>query len=170
MYRSADIDARAKRIRLAIFDVDGVLTDGRMTYGPSGEVTKTFHVHDGHAFVLMRLADVPTAILSARDSDIVRARMRELGVRHVVQGARDKAAAFDRLLVRAGVSEAECSFMGDDVNDLPVLRRVGLAASPADGCVEARELSHLVAHAGGGLGAARELCEVILKAQEKWRI
>lgn len=159
---------RARAVRLVVFDVDGVLTDGTLTYGAQGEALKTFHTHDGHGMVLLRLAGIEPAILSARDSEIVRTRMRELGVKHVVQGARDKSAGLDRLLAATGVAEHEVAYIGDDVNDLPVLVRVGLAACPADAAEEVRRKVHLIARRNGGKGAARELCELVLKAQGRW--
>jgi 3-deoxy-D-manno-octulosonate 8-phosphate phosphatase (KDO 8-P phosphatase) len=159
---------RARRIRLAVFDVDGVMTDGRLTYGPSGEATKTFDVRDGHGLVLLREAGIPVAVLSARDSEIVRTRMRELGVKLVGQGWRDKRAGLAWLLERTGLGENELSFMGDDVNDVPVLERVALAACPADATPEAQAVSHFVSSRPGGRGAVRELAELVLKAQGRW--
>lgn len=160
---------RAKRIRLVIFDVDGVLTDGRMTYGPNGEATKTFHVRDGHGIVLLRLAGLQTAILSARNSEIVRTRMRELGVKHLVLGERDKTLGLARILEATDVSADQAAFIGDDVNDVPVFPLVGLSACPADAAAEARERADFVTSSGGGQGAARELCELVLKAQDLWK-
>jgi 3-deoxy-D-manno-octulosonate 8-phosphate phosphatase (KDO 8-P phosphatase) len=160
--------ARAARVRLAVFDVDGVLTDGTLTYGPQGEALKTFSVHDGHGIVLLREAGVTCAILSARDSDIVRARMRDLRVPHVLQGERDKRSGFERLLGLTGVAADEVAYIGDDVNDLPVLDLVGLSACPADAAPEVRTRVHLVCTRPGGRGAVRELCELILKARGSW--
>lgn len=159
---------RARRVRLVIFDVDGVLTDGLLHYGSDGEAFKTFHVRDGHGIVLLRLAGIPQAILSARESEAVRTRMRELGVRYVLQGERDKAAGLERLLAQAEVSAEACAYIGDDVNDIPVLEKVGLAACPADAAPEAKRHAHLVTSATGGRGAARELCELVLEAHGKW--
>ncbi len=156
---------RARRVRLVAFDVDGVLTDGRLTYGPQGEALKTFHTRDGHGMVLLRLAGVPCAVLSARDSEIVRTRMRELGVFLLFQGERDKASGFERLCEAAGVLPDEIAYMGDDVNDIPVLERCGLAACPADAAAEALAHAHFVASQGGGCGAARELCDLVLAAR-----
>lgn len=160
---------RAKQVRLLIFDVDGVLTDGRLTYGPEGEATKTFHVRDGHGIVLVRLAGLQSAILSARHSEIVRTRMRELGVHHLVLGERDKALGFARLVESAGVRPEHAAFIGDDVNDLPVFPLVGLSACPADAAPEVRERADYVTSSPGGHGAARELCELVLKAQDLWK-
>lgn len=163
-----DLLRRARAIRLVVFDVDGVLTDGLLTYGPSGEATKTFSVHDGHGLVLLRLAGLTTGILSARDSEVVRTRMRELGVRHVLQGWRDKAKGLETLLDTTGLEASQVAYMGDDVNDVPVLSRVGLAACPANARPEALAHAHFLATETGGRGAARALCELVLKAQGKW--
>jgi 3-deoxy-D-manno-octulosonate 8-phosphate phosphatase (KDO 8-P phosphatase) len=164
-----ELDARARRVRLVLFDVDGVLTDGQLTYGPSGEALKTFNVRDGHGIVLLRLAGIEPGILSARDSEIVRARARELGIRVQSQGLRDKSAALDILMKRTGVTPEEVAFMGDDVNDLPVIVRVGLSAAPPDAEPEVLASANFVASRPGGHGAARELCELILRAQGKWQ-
>lgn len=163
-----ELMARARRVRLVVFDVDGVLTEGFLTYGPTGEATKTFSVHDGHGIVLLRLAGLITGILSARDSEIVRTRMRELGVRHVLQGWRDKGKGLEKLCALTELNPDEIAYMGDDVNDVPVLSRVGLAGCPANARDEAKAHAHFVANENGGRGAARAFCELILKAQGKW--
>jgi 3-deoxy-D-manno-octulosonate 8-phosphate phosphatase (KDO 8-P phosphatase) len=162
---AATLEERARKIQLVLFDVDGVLTDGTLTYGPNGEALKTFHVRDGHGIVLLRLAGIRTGILSARDSEIVRSRMRELGVTLLSQGQRDKSRGLDDLLLRSGVDASAVAFMGDDVNDLPALARVGLSAAPADAEPDVLARVDYVAPRAGGLGAARNLCELILKAQ-----
>lgn len=168
MPSSEELTARARLIRLVVFDVDGVLTDGLLTYGPSGEATKTFNVHDGHGLVLLRLAGITTAILSARESEMVRTRMRELGVPHVMQGWRDKAKGLSLLLAATKLEASEVAYIGDDVNDVPVLAQVGLAACPADARDEAKAHAHFITNETGGRGAARALSELILKAQGKW--
>lgn len=166
---SADLQARAQRIKLVLFDVDGVLTDGQLIYGASGEALKIFNTHDGHGIVLLRAAGIEVGILSARDSEIVRTRMRELGVKFQSQGVRDKSVGLDNLLSRAGVQEDEVAFIGDDVNDLVALARVGLSAAPADAAPEVRATVNFVSSRPGGHGAGRELCELVLKAQNKWK-
>lgn len=160
-----DLLDAARRVRLVLFDVDGVLTDGRLHYGASGEVMKTFHARDGHGLVLLRLAGLATGVLSGRDSEIVRTRMREVGARHVVQGSRDKSASLDRLLADTGLTAGQVAFMGDDVNDVAVLKRVGFSGAPSDAAAQALSVSMFVAAKPGGLGAAREFCDVILEAQ-----
>lgn len=159
---------RAQNVRLMIFDVDGILTDGSLHYGPDGEVMKTFNVLDGHGIKLLERAGVATAIISARKSDIVAKRAADLGIAHVFQGAHDKRAAFAELLGVTGFTPAQCGFIGDDVIDLPILMQVGFAASVPNGHPEVRSRVHFVTQAGGGRGAARELCDFILRAQGRY--
>jgi 3-deoxy-D-manno-octulosonate 8-phosphate phosphatase (KDO 8-P phosphatase) len=159
---------RAAGLKALVFDVDGVLTDGGLWYGPTGEVMKRFDVKDGHALVLARLAALPVAILTARTSAIVETRAKELGLARVFQGRREKGPAFEELCAELGVSPAETAYMGDDVNDLPALRRAGLSACPADAVPEVRAAVHYVAANPGGSGAARELVEFVLKATGRW--
>lgn len=159
---------RAKSVRLMIFDVDGILTDGSLHYGPDGEVMKTFNVLDGHGIKLLERAGVTTAIISARKSDIVAKRAADLGIAHVFQGAHDKRAAFAELLDVTGFTPVQCGFIGDDVIDLPILMQVGFAASVPNGHPEVCSRVHLVTQAGGGRGAAREVCDFILRAQGRY--
>jgi 3-deoxy-D-manno-octulosonate 8-phosphate phosphatase (KDO 8-P phosphatase) len=159
---------RAARIRLMIFDVDGILTDGSLHYGPEGEVIKTFNVLDGHGIKLLQQAGVATAIISARQSALVAKRASDLGIKHLFQGVHDKRTAFEQLLAQTGIAAEEAGFVGDDVIDLPILSRVGFAASVPNGHAEVRNRVHYVTQAGGGRGAARELCDFILRAQGKY--
>ncbi|HEX7647680.1 MAG TPA: HAD family hydrolase [Noviherbaspirillum sp.] len=159
---------RAARIRLMIFDVDGILTDGSLHYGPDGEMIKTFNVLDGHGIKLLQQAGIATAIISARQSALVARRASDLGIRHLFQGVHDKRAAFDQLLAHTGIAAEEAGFVGDDVIDLPILLRVGFAASVPNGHAEVRSRVHYVTQASGGGGAARELCDFILRAQGKY--
>lgn len=163
-----DAVARAARVRLMIFDVDGVLTDGSLHYGADGELIKTFNVLDGHGIKLLQQAGVATAIISARKSELVARRAADLGIRHLFQGAHDKRAAFEQLLAQTGTGTDACGFVGDDVIDLPILLRVGFAASVPAGHVEVLSRVHYVTQAHGGRGAARELCDFILRAQGKY--
>lgn len=156
---------RAAQVRLMILDVDGVLTDGRLYYGPDGEALKAFHVRDGHGIKLLREAGIEVAILTARQSKIVAVRARELGVERVIQGAADKVAGFERVLADTGANEQQCGYVGDDWPDLAVLGRVGFAATVADAVPEVRAAAHWVAKAPGGNGAVRELAEFVLHAQ-----
>ncbi len=154
---------RAARIRLLLLDVDGVLTDGRLWYGPEGEVAVAFDVKDGHGMVLLR-EHVELGVLSGRPGRSARKRLDELKVKHLLLGERDKLAAYGRLL-ELGFADREIAYMGDDVNDLPILRRVGISACPADARPEVRERVHFRASSPGGRGAVRELCDLILKAR-----
>ncbi len=165
---STTASERAARIRLMIFDVDGILTDGSLHYGPDGEMIKTFNVLDGHGIKLLQQSGVATAIISARKSAIVARRAADLGIAHVHQGAHDKRAAFEQLLTQTGMQLHECGFIGDDVIDLPILMRVGFAASVPNGHPEVRSRVHYLTEARGGAGAARELCDFILRAQDKY--
>lgn len=160
-----DAVSRAARIRLMIFDVDGILTDGSLHYGPDGETIKTFNVLDGHGIKLLQQSGVATAIISARKSDIVARRAADLGIRHLYQGVHDKRTAFEQLLAETGTAAEACGFVGDDVIDLPILLRTGFAASVPNAHPEVRSRVHYVTQASGGHGAARELCDFILRAQ-----
>jgi 3-deoxy-D-manno-octulosonate 8-phosphate phosphatase (KDO 8-P phosphatase) len=157
--------ARAAQVRLMIFDVDGILTDGSLHYGPQGEVIKTFNVLDGHGIKLLQQSGVATAIISARQSEIVAKRAGDLGIQHVFQGVHDKRTAFQQLLAHTGSAPQACGFVGDDVIDLPILLQCGFAASVPNGHPEVRSRVHYVTTASGGRGAARELCDFILRAQ-----
>lgn len=156
---------RASRVRLMIFDVDGVLTDGGLRYGPEGELLKTFNVLDGHGIKLLQQSGIKTAIISARNSPIVEKRASDLGIGVLMQGVSDKRSAFEQVLPKLGFVPADCGFMGDDVIDLPVMMRVSFAASVPNGHPEVRARAHYVSEARGGQGAAREVCDFILRAQ-----
>lgn len=156
---------RAARVQLLILDVDGVLTDGRLFFGPHGEAIKVFDVRDGHGVKLLHEAGVRTAILSSRKSDIVTLRARELGIAFVLQGEADKARGLARLLAETGIAVDRCGYVGDDWPDLPVLQRVGFAATVADGRQEVKAVAHWTTKAAGGRGAVREVAEFILGAQ-----
>jgi len=154
---------RAARIRLLLLDIDGVLTDGRLWYGRDGEQAVAFDVKDGHGMVLLR-DHLELGVLSGRPGWSARKRLEELRVKHLLLGERDKLAAYARL-AGLGFADDEVAYMGDDVNDLPVLERVGLSACPADARPEVKERVHFRASSPGGRGAVRELCDLILKAR-----
>ncbi|MFM7227097.1 MAG: KdsC family phosphatase [Betaproteobacteria bacterium] len=156
---------RAQNVRLMIFDVDGVLTDGGLRYGAGGEAIKTFHVLDGHGIKLLQQFNVKAAIISARESDIVKRRATDLGIDLLHQGVHDKRAAFEQLISALSLDPAQCGYMGDDVIDLPVMTRVGFCASVPNAHPEVKTRAHLLTHAKGGHGAAREVCDFILRAQ-----
>jgi len=164
-----DAVVRASRVRLMIFDVDGVLTDGSLHYNASGESTKTFNVLDGFGILLLQKAGIDTAIITARKSDIVAKRAADLGIKHVFQGSHDKRAGFEELLTRTMQEAQHCGYVGDDIIDLPVLSRVGFAASVPNGRPEVHARVHYVTEAAGGNGAVRELCDFILHAQGKYQ-
>lgn len=159
---------RAAKIKLMIFDVDGVLTDGGLRYGADGELIKTFNVLDGLGIKLLQKFGVQTGIISARQSPIVARRAADLGIQLVKQGVHDKKIAFEEVLQEAQLTTEQCGFMGDDVIDLPVMTRVGFAASVLNGHLEVQARAHYVAHARGGHGAAREVCDFILRAQNNY--
>lgn len=159
------VTERAARIRVAVFDVDGVLTDGRILLGDDGYEYKAFHTHDGHGLRLLGDAGIERAIITGRTSVLVARRMEELGIRHVVQGRRDKGAAFDELLERLGVARAEAAYVGDDDVDVPALLRAGLAVAVASATPWTCAHAHWITQAPGGAGAAREVAEGLLAAQ-----
>lgn len=159
---------KAALVQLMIFDVDGILTDGGLHFGPSGEVTKTFNVLDGQGIKLLQQANIQTAIISARQSPIVSKRAADLGIHYVMQGIHDKKTAFLKLSYELKIAHTHCGFIGDDVIDLPILLRVGFSASVPNGHVEVSSRVDYVTQASGGRGAAREVCDFILKAQNKY--
>ena len=161
---------RAARVKLMIFDVDGVLTDGSLTYGPDGEATKTFNVLDGLGIQLLQKSGVATAIISARQSAIVVRRAADLGIRHVYQGTHDKRIAFAELLQLTGVVAGQCGYIGDDVIDLPLLLQVGFAITVPTGHPEVQHRAHYVTKAGGGRGAVREVCDMVMRAQGTYEL
>jgi 3-deoxy-D-manno-octulosonate 8-phosphate phosphatase (KDO 8-P phosphatase) len=161
--------ARAAKVRLFIFDVDGVLTDGSLSYGAQGELMKTFNVHDGLGIKLLQESGVKTAIISARITAITNARAKDLGIDYVHQGGHDKLSPFKALLNELGLTEEQVAFIGDDVVDLPLLRRVGLAVSVPNGRMEAQQHAHYITEAAGGRGAVREACELVLHAQDNYQ-
>lgn len=158
--------ANAAQVRLMIFDVDGVLTDGGLYYGPDGETVKRFNALDGHGIkMLQQFGGIATAIITARQSPIVLRRARDLGIAHVFQGVHDKRIAFGQLLEQTGVAAAACGYLGDDVIDLPVMTRVGFTACVANGHQDVKSRVDYITEAGGGNGAAREICDFILTTQ-----
>lgn len=156
---------RAARVKVMIFDVDGVLTDGSLTYDANGEATKTFYVLDGLGIQLLQRSGVQTAIISARQSPIVVTRARDLGIQHVYQGIHDKRVAFAQLLEATGVTADECGYIGDDVIDLPLLLKVGFAVTVPTGHPEVQHRAHYVTKNPGGRGAVREVCDMVMRAQ-----
>lgn len=163
-----EIQARCQRIRLLLLDVDGVLTDGAITYAGDGREIKTFHVRDGLAIKLWLGAGRKAGIISGRRSEIVRRRAAELGITALVQGAEDKRPAFARLLEEHQLKAEEVCYVGDDLPDVPLIRSAGLGVTVADGCAEARRAARHITRKAGGQGAVREIVELLLQAQGLW--
>ena len=160
-----DLMQRAKAIKLAVFDVDGVLTDGRLFFLEDGSEFKTFNTLDGQGIKMLINSGVATAIISGRKSPVVERRAKSLGIAHLFQGREDKLVVLDGLLAELGLSYEQVAYLGDDLPDLPVIRRVGLGMAVATAAAFVREHAHGVTRARGGEGAAREFCELILHAQ-----
>jgi 3-deoxy-D-manno-octulosonate 8-phosphate phosphatase (KDO 8-P phosphatase) len=163
-----EVQKRAARVRLMIFDIDGVLTDGSLHYSEAGQVMKTFNVFDGMGIKLLQKCGIETAIISADPSRIVSRRTLDLGIPHVYTGIKNKAVAFESLTEALGIGADACGFIGDDIIDLPILTQVGFAASVPNGHSEVHHRVHYVARAPGGRGAVREVCDLILRAQGKF--
>ena len=162
------IDARAASIRLILFDVDGVLTDGKILLHADGTESKQFDIKDGTAIVWAQRAGLTVGFLSARMSAATTQRAAQLGVGVVQQAVTSKLDAYGTIVRQQDATDEQVAYMGDDVLDLPVLGRVGLAAAPADAVDEVRSRVHWVSRRAGGHGAARELIELVLRAQGRW--
>jgi 3-deoxy-D-manno-octulosonate 8-phosphate phosphatase (KDO 8-P phosphatase) len=160
-----DLSEKAARIRLLIFDVDGVLTDGSLFVGDDGQEYKAFNSRDGHGIKMLLKYGVEVAIITGRTSRVVEHRMANLGITHVYQGKLDKLPAYEELRTRLGISPEETAYVGDDVVDLPVMRRVGLAIAVQDAHPLVRQHSHWQTPSTGGRGAARDVCEMLMEAK-----
>jgi 3-deoxy-D-manno-octulosonate 8-phosphate phosphatase (KDO 8-P phosphatase) len=156
---------KARDIRLVIFDVDGVLTDGGLFLGDNGQEYKTFHSRDGHGMIMLQQTGVKIAIITGRGSEVVRLRMTNLGIEHIYQGHRDKRPPYRELKSSLGLKDAQIAYVGDDVVDLPVMRQVGLAIAVQDAHPLVKHHAHWQTTHKGGRGAAREVCEMIMEAQ-----
>lgn len=163
-----DIINRAKRIRMLLLDVDGVLTDGRIIYGNYGDEIKNFDVNDGLGIFLVKRAGFKCVILTAKGSKVVKKRAKELGMDKVYQDFHHKIEALYEIRKHFKIADEEICFMGDDIIDIPVLRRAGLAVVPPNAMDEVKLFAHLVTTKRGGRGAVREICDLLLKAQGKW--
>jgi len=164
----AELAGRARRVRLLLFDVDGVMTDGTILLDADGRESKRFSIKDGTALVWARQAGLLTGVLSARSAAATTERARQLGMAIVRQQATDKAAAFAEILAERQLEADAVAYMGDDLMDLPVLRQAGLSAAPADAAEAVRARVHFVSRLPGGAGAVRELIEAVLAAQGHW--
>jgi 3-deoxy-D-manno-octulosonate 8-phosphate phosphatase (KDO 8-P phosphatase) len=159
---------RAAAIKLLVLDVDGVLTDGRITYTEHGVEVKSFHVRDGSGLAFWQRLGGRVAIVSGRTSKTVEVRAAELGIALVIQGAREKRPALERVLAETGLRATDACAVGDDLPDLPLMRACGLAVAVADACPDVRAAAQYVTQAAGGHGAVREVVELLLRTQGRW--
>ena len=159
---------RAQGVRVAFFDVDGVLTDGGLYFSETGETLKRFNTLDGHGLKLLQKAGITPAVITGRDSAPLRVRLKALGVENAVFGTEDKRPAAEQMLATLGLGWAQAAAMGDDWPDLPVMRRSAFACAPANAQTEVRHAAHFVTQARGGDGAARELCDLLLVATGRY--
>jgi 3-deoxy-D-manno-octulosonate 8-phosphate phosphatase (KDO 8-P phosphatase) len=169
---SAAVRKRAKQIQIVLMDVDGTLTTGAVTLLSQADGTaleiKTFDAHDGQGLSLARTAGLRTGVITGRESPALRRRAKELGIEFVYEKQATKTAAYEEILKKTGAPESAVAFLGDDLPDLPILRRVGLAVAVGDATLEVKLAAHFVTKANGGRGAARELVELILKSKRIW--
>lgn len=159
---------KLQSIELMLLDVDGVMTDGRIIWDAHGVETKAFNVKDGHGIKMVQRAGIQVGIITGRTSPVVDLRARELGIEILYQGALRKLDSYLDIKQRTGLDDHQIAYMGDDVIDVPVMRRVGFAAAPADAVPEVVALADYVARNNGGMGAVRELCDLLLKARGLW--
>jgi len=161
----AELLKRAAKVRLAVFDVDGIFTDGRLYFAPDGSETKVFHVRDGWGIKALQRAGIEVAIISGRSGPAVSQRMQTLGVQHVFQGFDDKLPVYTKLLAELDLTPDQTSYMGDDIPDIPILQVCGLAITVADGHGEVQPHAHYITPQGGGNAAVRQACELLLAAR-----
>ncbi|WP_298435572.1 HAD family hydrolase [Geobacter sp.] len=162
------MEERLAKIRLLLLDVDGVLTDGRIIFDSNGVESKFFNVKDGHGIKMIQRAGIQVGIISGRESLVVTNRAAELGISLVYQRALDKLSPYLDILDKTGLDDVQVAFVGDDVIDIPVLRRVGFAAAPADAVADVFPHVHFTTRNRGGWGAVREICDLLLRGQGKW--
>ena len=163
-----EIIERARRIKLLLMDCDGVLTDGRLWLTPDGDEQKAFHTRDGQGISLIQRAGLHTGIITGRTSSAVERRAHDLKMSYVRQDAKDKIKALEEIVAEAGVTAADCAYIGDDLADMPVMRQVSLAVAVADAAEDTKQVAHYVTACRGGHGAVREVIDLILKAQGRW--
>jgi len=163
-----ELKQRILAVRMMIFDVDGVLTDGRVIYMDDGSEIKEFDVQDGHGIKLLQHAGIEVALISGRACRAVEHRALGLGIDRVYQGSKVKTEPYEQLLAETGLKEHETCFMGDDLIDIPVMRRAGFAVAVPNGAPHIFPYAHYITRASGGRGAAREVCEMILQVQGLW--
>ncbi|MDD5496076.1 MAG: HAD-IIIA family hydrolase [Candidatus Omnitrophica bacterium] len=165
---SGEVTARAKKVKFLILDIDGVMTDGRIIYSIYGDELKFFDVQDGFGITLLNAAGIKSVIITAKKSKVVRARARDMNIAKTYQGFSDKLIPYEDMLKKFNASPDEICFMGDDLVDLPVLKRVGFGVAVSNAVEEVKKNAHYVTTASGGRGAVREVCDLILKTQGKW--
>lgn len=156
---------KASKVKLVIFDVDGVLTTGNLNYRPDGTESKTFNVYDGMGLRMLLKSGVDIAIITARQSEVVAKRMRDLEIKYVYQGCNDKVVPYEELKEKLNCNDEQIAYVGDDLPDLPLLRRVGLGITVPNAPTIMQEYATMVTKTKGGRGAAREVCEIIMQAQ-----
>lgn len=166
---SEQLMAKAEKIKLLLLDVDGVLTNNFLYYSDDGQELKSFYTRDGHGMVMLQKSGVDIGIITGRKSQLVANRMRDLKVKHVYQGVPDKLPTFLQLMESLQIGFDEVAYIGDDILDLPILTRVGLSATPADGDPEVKSRVDHISTFEGGRGCVREMCELLMKAQGQWQ-
>jgi len=159
---------KLKKIKMLILDVDGVMTDGKIIMDSEGRELKNFNVRDGHGLITIQRHGIQVAILTGRTSDVVEHRARDLNIKEVYQGALNKKEIFEQILKKNNLLPVNTAFMGDDIVDIPVLKQVGFSVAVADAADVVKKCVNYVTKNNGGQGAVREICELILEAQEKW--
>lgn len=164
-----NIANKAQKIKLLILDVDGVMTNNMLIYSDNGIESKAFNTRDGHGMVLLQKSGIEIGIITGRKSQLVANRMQDLKVKHVYQGVPDKLPTFLKLVEKLGLSFDEIAYIGDDILDLPILMRIGLAVTPADGDNEVKSRVDYISAYKGGQGCVREICEIILRSQNQWQ-
>jgi len=164
----ADVSAKAENIKLALFDVDGVLTDGKLHYSADGEQLKVFHALDGHGLKMLQMVGIDVGVISARRSQALQTRLNDLGIKHCHLGVNDKLGVFQQMLLDLKLDGSQCAFSGDDVIDLAVMQACGLRFSVENGHFIVKELADWVAPFTGGNGAVRAICDVLLYSQNSY--
>ncbi|MCX8027515.1 MAG: HAD-IIIA family hydrolase [Thermodesulfovibrionales bacterium] len=168
-HTTAEILKRASAIKLLIMDVDGVLTDGGIIFDSKGHEIKIFDVKDGHGIKMLHDCGIMTAVITGRQSEIVSKRALELGITYIYQASADKSLAYNEMKQSSSLNDNEIACIGDDINDIPLFKRAGFAIAVKDAVHEVKQLAHYVTKNKGGKGAVREVCELILKSQDKWQ-
>lgn len=168
MITESEFIERARKMKILVLDVDGVMTGGQIILDNNGDELKMFNVRDGHGIKMLQRAGVPVAIITGRSSKVVELRARELGIEVVYQGARDKMAAYADMKAKLGIDDAQAAYIGDDIVDIPVMAKAGLAIAVADAEPYVRDAAHLVMTRNGGAGAVREAIDRILMARGDW--